>query len=146
MNSKLFLSVFGIIIFTSGFVIGKTTSSQNTDTEWKPREIPLEMSLIELKQRNGDVLKGTVSGKVRILWGDDQYLESKNGNIEIPLGQIYTEDDLEFFQFSYVGNAKTNKFYPSDSYPARGTEPKYRRFFKSRSEAEEAGFIPMKNM
>jgi len=79
------------------------------------------------------------------LWGEDNFLE-KEGFHEIPLGQIPNKNDLPFLNFPYVGNAKSMKFYPSDTYFARGVEVVHRRFFRTKQEAIDAGFVPMKNM
>ena len=66
------------------------------------------------------------------------------GGFQLPIGQLSTETDRALTEVEYVGNAKTNKFYPSSSYPARGTEVQYRRFFATKEAAEAAGFVPSK--
>ncbi|MCF7812125.1 hypothetical protein K9M59_00760 [Candidatus Gracilibacteria bacterium] len=62
------------------------------------------------------------------------------------MGQIPDENDLEYKKFPYTGNAKTGKFYPSDTYFARGVEVQHRRFFQTQQEAVDAGFIPSKSV
>jgi hypothetical protein len=96
-----------------------------------------------LQKISGDQLYLHISGPARILWAEKNIVEN-DGEHQIPIGQIPNENDLELTQFLYLGNAKTKKFYPSTSYPARGTEYRYRRFFNSRTDAEAAGFIASK--
>ena len=88
-------------------------------------------------------MKVNISGPARILWGEGNFVDSE-GEHEIPFGQIPGADDLELVGFVYTGNAKTGKFYPSDSYFARCVEVRHRRFFDSKEEVVEAGFIASK--
>ena len=53
-------------------------------------------------------------------------------------------DEEDFLEGSEPVHAKTKKFYPAKSYPARGTEVRYRRFFQTTEEAIAAGFVPSK--
>lgn len=76
---------------------------------------------------------------MRVLWAKENLVEN-DGLFSIPLGQIPNENDLELDAFPFLGNEKTKKFYPSNAYPARGTEVRYRRFFKTKEAAIEAGF------
>ena len=101
-----------------------------------------ETSIVQIQGLEGDSLQTSVSGPVRLVW-NGEFVEG-DGEHQIPLGQFLTEDDLQFEQYPYVGNAKTLKFYPADSYPARGTHPSVRRFFESREQAEKAGFVASK--
>ena len=101
-----------------------------------------ETTIVQLNELVGDQLKLSLNGPARVVWNND-YLEG-DGEHTIALGQLPSEQDRDFRQFAYVGNAKTFKFYPSDSYPARGTHPTQRRFFASRSAAEAAGFVASK--
>lgn len=117
--------------------------------ETVPKDAPIcldsayqEISIVELKELAGDLLKVNVSGPVRLVWNDD--FTEGDGVHEVALGQLPYEGDRDFRNFKYVGNAGTYKFYPSDTYAARGTHPSKRRFFASRLEAEAAGFVASK--
>lgn len=141
--SKLIPTLGLIGALGGGFLLG---ALHDTNKETPIESIHLrefrEISLIKLKAIEGDSLLTEISGPARILWNDE--MVEKDGEYEIPLGQIETENDREFKSFAYVGNAKTNNFYPSSSYPARGTETRYRRFFQTKEEAIDAGFNPSK--
>jgi hypothetical protein len=101
-----------------------------------------EIALIELTEMKGDSLKTTINGNVRLIWNDD-FVEG-DGEHLVALGQLPSDHDQNFRDFAYVGNSGTMKFYPSDTYAARGTHPVKRRFFASRAEAEEQGFVASK--
>ncbi len=101
-----------------------------------------EIALVEFKGLQGDQLETTLNGKVRLIWNED-FVEG-NGMHQIALGQLPSEHDQSFRDFAYVGNTGTMKFYPSNTYPARGTDPVKRRFFASRVEAESQGFVASK--
>lgn len=107
------------------------------------KEIKPEISLIQIQKIVDDELFFKISGPARILWAKENFVEN-DGIFSIPLGQIPNKNDLELEKFSFLGNEKTNKFYPSNSYPARGTEVRYRRFFKTKEKAIEAGFVATK--
>jgi hypothetical protein len=97
-------------------------------------------------RREGDRLFFQLEGDGQVFWGDDSIAVQSQTESELFLGQIPTDTDLALSDYPYLGNAKTGKFYPTDSYPARGTETRYRRFFDSRQAAIDAGFIPMKGI
>ncbi len=150
MNQHFFLSskikttllIIGVALFS--FLVGQTSISQKK-TEVKIQKIRPEISLVQLKSIVGDSLSLNISGPVRILWAGENLVEN-DGDFKIPLSQLPTENDLKYTQFPYTGNAKTMKFYPSDSYFARGVEVRYRRFFRTKTSAIEAGFIPSKGV
>ena len=150
MNQHFFLSskikttllIIGVALFS--FLVGQTAISQKK-TEVKIQKIRPEISLVQLKSIVGDSLSLNISGPVRILWAGENLVEN-DGDFKIPLSQLPTENDLKYTQFPYTGNAKTMKFYPSDSYFARGVEVRYRRFFRTKTSAIEAGFIPSKGV
>lgn len=101
-----------------------------------------EIALVQFEKLQGDQLLTTVNGPVRLIWNDD-FVEG-SGEHRVTLGQLPSEHDQVFRDFAYVGNSGTMKFYPSDTYPARGTDPVKRRFFASRAEAEAQGFVASK--
>ena len=109
----------------------------------EPEPARAEITIIELQSLEADELQFEVFGPGRILWATDKLLEG-SGVHHVPLGQLPNENDLKFTQFYYTGNAKTGKFYPSNSYPARGTAVRDRRFFQNKQAAIDAGFIPTK--
>ena len=102
-----------------------------------------EVTIIELQSLLDDQLEFEIFGPGRVLWADDKLLEG-SGVHQIPLGQLPNAQDLKFQDFYYTGNAKTGKFYPSSSYPARGTAVRDRRFFETKQAAIQAGFIATK--
>ncbi|MCF7917651.1 hypothetical protein K9L27_01435 [Candidatus Gracilibacteria bacterium] len=128
----------------AGFFIGNISSSP-APAQPIVRNIQPEISIIRFKKLDGDLLIGDISGPVRILWGEKNLAEGE-GDFEIPLGQISSLEDLKFQQFPYTGNVKTKKFYPSDSYFARGVEIRYRRFFETKQAAINAGFVASKGV
>ncbi len=101
-----------------------------------------EIAIVELKAMEGDSLKTKVSGAVRLVWNED-FVEG-DGEHLVALGQLPSEYDQNFRDFAFVGNTGTMKFYPSNTYAARGTDPVKRRFFVSKTAATEAGFIASK--
>ena len=143
MKEKIKLAC--IIAFSGifGFLIGQFQIDQPTANPIITKEITPEISLIQLLKIVDDELFLKISGPARVLWAKENLVEN-DGLFQIPLGQIPNENDLELENFPFLGNAKTNKFYPSTSYPARGTEVRYRRFFKTKEEAIKAGFIASK--
>lgn len=137
-KASLTITLLFAVIF--GYFCGRISlENQNTLSALQVQDITPEIALVSLEKISGDELEVTVNGPARILWAEEQMVEN-SGQHKIPLGQIPTEADLEFHQFKYAGNAKTMKFYPADSYPARGTEPQHRRFFQTKEEALSAGF------
>lgn len=108
-----------------------------------PEPARAEIAIMVFDSLEGDQLQFEVFGPARLVWGEDKMLEGE-GWQSLPLGQIADEVDLKFKQFAYTANTKTGKFYPSDSYPARGTAVRDRRFFETKSAALAAGFIPTK--
>ena len=101
-----------------------------------------EIAIVELKEVEGDLLNISTNGPVRIIWNDS--FTTGDGNHEVPLGQLPSEHDKSFREFAYTGNTGTYKFYPSNTYAARGTHPSKRRFFATQTEAKTAGFIASK--
>lgn len=104
-----------------------------------------EISIVHLQKLVGDAVVLETSGPVRVVWGKGERMVEGDGVHNIPLSQLPTEDDMKLDEFPFLGNEKTNKFYPSDSYPARGTEVIHRRFFDSYEAAISAGFEPSKD-
>jgi hypothetical protein len=145
MSDKMLFSVGLVFALLGGFFLGKLGVAESSLEATVLEDPFVEMSLIQLHKIEGDSVLVSISGPARILWGEDHLVEM-DGEYNIPLGQIPHETDLALTEFPYVGNAKTMKFYPSDSYPARGTEVKHRRFFETKEDALAEGFIPMKNM
>jgi hypothetical protein len=142
-----------IIIFIVGFFIGQIRSLylnyNRTQAIYVDQYYNPAVSLVKLEKIIGDELYFSITGNSRVIWGENFRENSKNqdknfNNFKLPLGQIPNEQDLELTKFKYLGNAKTKKFYPTNSYPARGTEYKYRRFFQTKQEAIKSGFIASK--
>lgn len=142
MSDKILFSVGFLFALLAGFFIGRIHVPSDIVVV---EDSFLEMSLIQFEKIQGDSVQVSISGPARLLWGDGNMVE-QDGDYQIPLGQIPNETDIALTEFPYVGNAKTMKFYPSDSYPARGTEVKHRRFFETKEGAIAEGFIPMKGM
>ena len=129
-----------VLMTIIGFFIGKI-DFQKAEIQVVEKEISREIPVVILQKRKGDKIFAEISGNVKITWADNYALEESG---VIFWSQIPTEDDLKLNDFKYVGNAKTKKFYPAKSYPARGTEVRYRRFFQTKDEAISAGFVPSK--
>lgn len=144
VSSKAKTTLLILVVALFSFLIGRTSISQK-EPQIQIREIRPEISLVQFRYIAGDALHLTISGPVRILWAEENLIEN-DGAFDIPLSQIPTENDLKYSVFPYTGNAKTMKFYPSDSYFARGVEVRYRRFFRTKSSAIEAGFVPSKGV
>lgn len=137
-----FRITLGIIFFsTIGFCVGVLGNL----SYFLPEEIPPPeiTPLIKFIKIEGDEIFFETMGQIDILWPGKK--EDKTEKIKkIPIGQIPNKNDLELSKFSYLANAKTGKFYPTYTYPARGTEVKYRRFFQTKQAAIDAGFIASK--
>lgn len=101
-----------------------------------------EIAIVEMKGLEGDSLKTQVTGEVRLVW--NQNFVEGDGEHLVVLGQLPSDQDKNFRDFAYTGNAGTMKFYPSNTYAARGTEPAKRRFFPDRAAAVAAGFVASK--
>ena len=132
-----------ILMTIIGFFIGKLDfhKPEVEVVEKEVSEISREIPVVILQKREGDKIFAEISGEVKVTWADNYALEDSG---IIYWSQIPTADDLKLNDFKYVGNAKTKKFYPAKSYPARGTEVRYRRFFQTKDEAISAGFVPSK--
>jgi len=141
--SKL-LPIFTTLFFLgTGYAFGKLeTLHESPEGVVHDLKDYKEISIIHLKSIEGDQIKLEISGPARILWNEE--MVENDGDYGIPLSQLETENDRSFTEFTYVGNAKTMKFYPADSYPARGVQHVYRRFFQSKTEAIDQGFIASK--
>ena len=139
---KIALSL-GALFF--GFFIGKMQLPSATPNEVIETVVQPEISVVVFEKAIGDSLYADISGPVRIVWGDVHMAETQGEN-QIPLGQIPNEQDLEYRKFAFVGNEKTGKFYPSDTYWARGVAIEYRRFFATKDAAISAGFVPSKSV
>lgn len=139
-KQKTFLTI--VVIAIMSFGLGRLSGEQKKSA---PTFQPIhpEISVIHLQKRQGDSLIGTISGPTRIVWNESNTIETE-GKFELPIGQIPNELDLALTEMPYTGNAKTNKFYPSNSYPARGVEVKNRRLFGDKAAAIKAGFIASK--
>lgn len=135
------------LILGAGYMIGK----QSVDTFPQEKiDCPLtreepQLALVQLLRREGDLITVSLVGEGKVLVGNDISFE-ETGEHVFSWGNIPSSEDLELRNFPYLGNMKTRKFYNTDSYPARGTEVKYRRFFSSKEEAVAAGFIAAKNL
>ncbi|NCP66740.1 hypothetical protein GW756_00340 [bacterium] len=101
-----------------------------------------EIAIVELKALEGDSLKASINGAARLVWNED-FVEG-DGEHLVALAQLPSEHDQDFRNFAYAGNAGTMKFYPSNTYAARGTEPSKRRFFPTKEAAIAAGFVASK--
>ncbi len=143
-SSKLKTTILLLFVAFISIFIGRSSISKE-EPSLIPHPIRPEISLVQFKSIVGDSLSLNISGPVRILWAGENLIEN-DGDFLIPLSQIPTENDLPYTQFPYTGNAKTMKFYPSGSYFARGVEVRYRRFFRDKSSAIGAGFIPSKSV
>ncbi len=142
--NKIKLSVAVCFALVCGFLIGKLDFTEDAEPIER-REPHVEISLIQLQNIVGDELTVDISGPARVLWAGENMVEN-DGTFTIPLSQIPNENDLLYTQFPYTGNMKTGKFYPSDSYFARGVAVEYRRFFENKDKAVSAGFIPSKGV
>lgn len=131
------LALVALIGFYFGLISTEPKALPTTEDAYQ------EISLIRFSDLEGDSLSFSISGPARVIWGSDQFVEN-DGEYLLPLGQFSTELDNLYQKFNYLGNAKTGKYYPTSSYPARGTEVRHRRFFQTRLEAESAGFIASK--
>lgn len=141
MRPKIEISVGIVLLFGLGWGLGHLQF--RTMSPPLPQPARAEIAILSIDSLAGDELKFEVFGPVRLVWGEDKMLEGE-GWQRLPLGQLADEVDLQFKQFAYTANAKTGKFYPSDSYPARGTAVRDRRFFQTKSAAQAAGFTPTK--
>ncbi len=135
-------ATLGIMILLPiiGFFIGKI-EFKKPEVKVVETKISREIPTVVLKSRQGDQIFAEISGDVKVTWADSYVLEDSG---IIYFSQIPTLDDEKLAKFKYLGNAKTKKYYPAKSYPARGTEVRYRRFFQTKEEAEKAGFIASK--
>jgi len=141
MRNKVESGLMSFGLGVVGFLLGQLVSLDSTQVDLsEPR---VEIAIVSLDSITGDQLDLEIFGPVRIVWGEGKMLEAE-GVQQIPLGQLPDETDLQFKRFAYTANAKTGKFYPSTSYPARGTAVRDRRFFQTKVAAESAGFIPTK--
>ncbi len=137
------ITVYILLAATIGFLCGKINFGPPPSPVVIEKKIEPKQVLIKLNGISGDALQAEIVGKARIVWSEENFLE-KSG--DIPLSQIPNANDRKFSQFPYTGNAKTMKFYPSDSYFARGVEVRHRRFFETKEGAVNAGFIPSKSI
>lgn len=101
-----------------------------------------EIAIVELKEMEGDSLKTNVTGEVRLVW--NQNFVEGDGQHLVALGQLPSDQDKNFRDFAFTGNTGTMKFYPSNTYAARGTDPAKRRFFPDQDSAIAAGFVASK--
>ena len=129
-----------------GFYLGKSSY----ETPYCPEKLsdPIELpepTTIHLLSIEQDRLRFSLQGSGQVLV-DSHLAIADSGEHQISLGKIPTENDLSLREFPYVGNEKTQKFYNADSYHARGTEVKHRRFFQTVKEAGEAGFVASKTL
>ncbi len=138
--SRIKISIGLLVIAIASYIAGRWhTVSSAPVVKVEPQE---EIVVIQMQDLVGDELIFEVFGPLRILLNENMI--EKEGVIKLPLGQFADSEDLQFKQFKYTGNTKTMKFYPSDSYPARGTRVGHRRFFQSIQAAKDAGFIATK--
>ncbi len=135
---KVFLPT--LVIGFSAFALGSLSALTS-----KQKSAPMcledgyqEIAIIEFKAMEGDSLRTSLSGKARLVWNDN-FVEG-DGEHLIAISQLPSEHDADFRNFTYVGNVGTMKFYPSNTYAARGTDPVKRRFFPSQAAAVAAGF------
>lgn len=147
VTEKLKTILVWILFLGTGFGLGSLQNFSGSDlkAEVLTDSVRPETSIVEVQKIEGDELHFEIFGKTRVLWTKDNMVEN-DGVFSLPIGQIRNENDLKLESFPYIGNSKTMKFYPSNSYPARGTAPEYRRYFLNKKSAVEEGFIPMKNM
>lgn len=146
MSEKLKDGVAFVLILISsvgGFLIGKKQVIA-PDLQAPVIEKKTTVTVVQINKISDDLLEFVLPKNTRIVWADGKNSIDSVGLQVIPLGQIDTENSKKLSQFKYVGNAKTKKFYPATSYPARGTEIRYRRFFDSIEKARAAGFFPSK--
>lgn len=136
---------FALILASSigGFFVGK---KQTTTPELKAQVIEKspEIAVVKIEKISDDLLEFILPKNTRLVWSNGKNSAESAGSQTVPLGQIDNENSKKLSQFKYLGNAKTKKFYPATSYPARGTEIRYRRFFDTKKAAQAAGFIPSK--
>ena len=126
-----------------GFFVGKKQLVNTNQSEKNIKTIE-QISIVELNLIKDDLLHISVPENVRILWSEGKNSLETSGDQVVPIGQIDTENSKKLAEFKYVGNAKTKKYYPALSYPARGTEIRYRRFFDTKEAANKAGFVASK--
>lgn len=146
-NPKIILLFVGIGMCLLGFSIGKINlyPDKELKTSVITQPVTPEISLIQIKSLKGDSLQIDVSGPVRMLWGEANFVEG-DGKYEIPIPQIPDENDLALEEFPFTGNVNTMKFYPSDSHFARCVKVQDRRLFETKEGAVEDGFEPSKSV
>lgn len=144
-ETQFFVLGVGFVSLLLGYFLGVLVQFSTNKTSFGNRyeNIRPEISLIQFEQIEGDLLHLDISGPARILWTDKNLIEN-DGKFSIPLPQIKNANDLQLFDYPFLGNAKTKKFYPAQSYFARCTAPEHRRFFETKDLAILAGFIPSK--
>ena len=143
MQKKLEEALWTLCAVLIAFYLGMNFGGTKTKPISVPNKKYQEISLVVFKEKVGDELKFEISGPARVVFGKNEFVES-DGSYSLKLGQFPSDTDKKLQDFAYVGNAKTKKFYPANSYPARGTEVRYRRFFQTKEAAISAGFIPSK--
>ncbi len=141
MSEKISEGIWTLVVVLMAFYVGRISINTSQENLLEVNDYQ-EISLVKFLSIQGDQLYFSISGPARIIWGE-HFVEG-DGDHVLPLGQFATPDDLKLASFAYTGNAKTSKYYPSGSYPARGTEVRYRRFFHTKLEAEQAGFVASK--
>lgn len=140
-------TVLGLIAF-AGFWSGKNFQEPTSCQQFQIASETIaesEDTTLRFLSRKDDLLTLSLAGPGRIIV-DQHLIFEEEGEHTFSWAQIPTDSDLELRTFPYLGNTKTQKFYETDSYPARGTEVRYRRFFYTIEEAKAAGFIPAKNL
>lgn len=137
--------ILGLVSF-GGFLMGNNTQNIPTCARPETKAVDIaEEAIVRFDSLKGDQVSFSLQGEGRIII-DQHTIFEEEGTHTFSIAQLPSSSDLDLRLFPYLGNTKTQKFYNTDSYPARGTEVKYRRFFKTQEEAKEAGFIASKNL
>ncbi len=139
MKQKIIQTAVLVLVGILGFAAGQFQLRAPVETS--PIIVP-QIGRVALISAADDGLKIEISGAARVTWGSE--IVEGAGEYFIPISQLPNASDLLLAGHAFVGNKASGKYYPTDSYHARGTAVADRRYFATEAEAQAAGFMASK--
>ncbi len=142
------LTFFGLIVLVglSGYIAGRMVSlEQFADPPFRLEpDLRPHVPVVQVEGMREGVVRGHISGDVRVFWGDQMILPDGSGAFQIAEDVLLTEEMVVKIPdgMQFVASRKGKKYYSVTSALGERIKPANRVYFPTADEAEASGFLP----
>lgn len=134
--------VLCVLCLTAGLLLGRVVWRDPPPLALVPDARP-PMPAVVFEEIDGGVLKGRVSGEVRLAAGDAAVLLGSGAfAVTLPYRLAPEEPVVVPEGMAFVASVRGTRYYPVSSPQGRELSPANRVYFATRADAEAAGYVP----